>query len=208
MSRRPGPSGHLVNHPSGTLCANPFPASRVWPPPSCRRRRSARAAAAGFTVLETVIAGALLTLFLSSVFVLNGMALRILRSGSETASASQCLQSRVEQIRLSNWSQVTDPAQLKTEVFSTATDASLGLPGLTETLAVAPYVAPGGAASTAGFTLERDARGQVTQTAGGGADLSDHDLVQFTITLRWASWGGRPRQREIVTIISPWGINR
>ena len=62
--------------------------------------------------------------------------MHLLRASAEAANASQSLQQRVEQVRLANWTQLTDPNWVQGTLLNTKTDASVNLPGLIEVLTV------------------------------------------------------------------------
>ena len=160
------------------------------------------------------MASALLILFLTSLFALNSTAMRMLRSASETADASQLLQTRVEQVRLANWTQVTRADWVQENLLPTRTQAAApgtlvhkidtlnDLQGARENVEVAVY--PPAAGSDA-FTVSRDESGNVSNPGG---DLSAKDQVCVHLTVSWTSWGGRTRSRELSTIVSRWGISK
>lgn len=166
-------------------------------PPAGRRRR---ARTAGFTVLEVAVAGALLTLFLSSLFAMNSTVLRMLRSANETSDASQELQTRIEQVRLANWPQITDPSWVQTRLLAQPTDAAGDLRGLSERI---EGWRPG--ASSAAFTVSRNADGSTTST---GSSLTTEEYILVHVNVTWPSWGGRTRSRELVTIVAKGGISK
>lgn len=160
--------------------------------------------AAGFTILETAVASALLVLFLTSLFALNSTVMRMLRSAGETAAASQEAQARVEQVRLATWPQITSSAWVRdTLLTKMTTDAvtSNDLPGMSERIegwrsgATAPA-----------YAVTRNANGTVTATAD--ADLSAENVVFIHVVISWTGWGGRTRSRELVTATTCWGISK
>ena len=115
------------------LQVNQFPLHRaVFLPPSTNRVPAPEASRS----IETAVAAVLITLFLSSLFLLNSMVLRMLRAGNETATASQVLQARAEQIRMANWLNVTDPAYLPNTVLPQVPATAINLSTLTETISV------------------------------------------------------------------------
>ena len=199
--------------PGGTM---PPAALRISPAPALLpgARRSRRG---GFTVVEAAVAGAIIILFLTSLFALNSIVMRLLGSAAETASASQDLQQRVEQARLANWSQVTDPNWIQANLLGTQTDASVNLPGLQETLTVTPYVSPSDSVSAvatapppAPFTVTRTATGTVTVTPAGyasAAAMANQEMVQVDLTILWPGWN-RQRTRALTTLVSRWGISK
>ena len=168
-------------------------------------------------MIEATVAGAIITLFLTSLFALNSNMIHLLRAASETANASQDLQTRVEQVRLANWNQVTDPTWL-TANFFTQTDQKINLPGMTETMIVTPYssallatyapkVAP------TGFSIKHVTNGSSeTVTCNLSpypytAGLQTLEMVQVDLIISWPSLN-RPRQRSLTTLISQWGISK
>ncbi len=177
--------------------------------PSARRRT----AQGGFTVLEAGVAGTIVTIFLASLFVLNSDMMHLLRAATETANASQDLQQRVEQVRLANWNQITDPNWVQTTLFNTFTDASVNLPGLKETLTVTPYTAPGStpvANVPPPFTVTRNADGTRTVDPAGysaTATLGQQEMVRIDLSANWPSLS-RTRTRSLTAMISRWGISK
>lgn len=184
-------------------------------------------AAAGFTVLETAVAAALLMLFLTSLFALNSTVMRMLRSANETTAASQELQTRIEQVRLANWMQISQsgtpaaPAGSVCAVLAIRTDALGDLPGIKESIQAIRYVDPlsfdasgNVVLPAASFTVERDENGALTvRGASGGISatsisLGTEEKFFVRVAVSWTSWGGRARSRELVTVVSRWGISK
>lgn len=202
--------GHhpLVNRPA------PARLAVVGPPflPIRGRKLGRARARAGFTILETTIASALLAVFLTSLFALNSTVIRMLRSANEAAYASQELQCRVEQIRMTSWVQVTNPATVRT-LFARPTDATLDLLDLTEALLVRPYSYDLPAQSPA-FKFQRAPDGTVTPATDGpaatGVDLSDPGvaMIRLDFSVTWRSWGGRMRSRALTTVVSRMGVSK
>ena len=159
------------------------------------------------------MAGAVVTVFLASLFALNSSMMHLLRAAAEAANASQDLQQRVEQVRLANWNQVTDPTWVQSNLFNNKTDASVNLPGLTETLTVTPFTAPSStppANPAPPFTVTRDADGNVTVSPVGyasAAALGQQEMVQIDLSVTWPSIY-RTRTRGLTTLVSRWGISK
>ena len=181
--------------------------------PTLRRPRVSRRSQAGFTILEAGVAGAIVTLFLSSLFALNSNMMHLLRASAEAANASQSLQQRVEQVRLANWTQLTDPTWVQGSLLNTMTDASVNLPGLTETLTVTPYTSPSSAPAAnppPGFTVTRNPDGTVTANPAAyayTAMLAQQEMLEVDLTVTWPSLY-RTRTRSLTTLISIWGISK
>ena len=194
---------------SGVRFPGPAMTASSLPRRPADRRRSQR----GFTVLEAGVAGAIVTLFLASLFALNSNMMHLLRASAEAANASQSLQQRVEQVRLANWTQLTDPAWIQANLLNSKTDASVNLPGLTETLTVAPYTSPSSAPAASPpppFTVTRNPDGTVgvnPATYGYTAALAQQEMLEIDLTVTWPSLY-RTRTRTLTTLVSIWGISK
>ncbi len=181
--------------------------------PSGALRRGRRASRAGFTILEAGVAGAIVTVFLAALFSLNSNMMHLLRASAEAANASQHLQARVEQVRLSNWTQITDPVWIQGNLLNLRTDASVNLPGLTETLTVTPYTSPSSVAVASPpppFTVTRNADNSVTVNPAGYAStvaLTHQEMLQIDLSVTWPSLY-RTRTRALTTLVSQWGISK
>ncbi len=190
-----------------------FPIDR---PARSRRalRRGTRGSQAGFTILEAGVAGAIVTLFLAALFALNSDMMHLLRAAAEATNASQSLQQRVEQVRLANWTQLTDPTWVQGSLLNTRTDASVNLPGLTETLTVTPYTSPSSAAPAISppppFTVTRNPDNSVTVNPASYAYtsvLARQEMLQIDLSVTWPSLY-RTRTRSLTTLVSQWGISK
>ena len=184
------------------------PAAACRPPfrPSLRR--------GGFTVIEAAVAGAIIVLFLTSLFALNSTVMRLLGSAAETANASQHLQQRVEQVRLANWNQITDPSWLQANLLAAKTDAAVNLPGMQESVTITPYLSPSSATPATPppgyFTVKRDPTGQLTVTPTGYSSaglMAKQEMVQVDVSVTWPGWT-RSRTRILTTLVSRWGISK
>ena len=181
--------------------------------PAFRPTHPSRRSQAGFTVLEAGVAGAIVTLFLASLFALNSNMMHLLRAAAEAANASQSLQQRVEEVRLANWTQITDPTWVQGSLLHTITDASVNLPGLTETLTVSPYTSPSStpaASPPPGFTVMRNPDGTVTANPAAyayTAALARQEMLEVDLTVTWPSLY-RTRTRSLTTLVSIWGISK
>lgn len=187
------------------------PASNHLPSKRCFRRRRARWA---FTVLEAAFAGAIVTVVLSGLFVLQSNMMRMLNASTETANASAHLQARVEQVRLANWPQLTDPVWVQANLLKSPTSADVNLPGLSETYTVAPYQSPSSDAPAVlpppPFTVTRQANGKLSVSPAGynaSAALSTQEMLQVDLSITFPSLG-RTRTRSQCLLVSPWGISK
>ncbi len=180
----------------------------------CPRLPHWRAAQGGFSVLEAAVAGAIAVILLAGLFVLNSDVMRLLRSSTEAANASQHLQTRVEQVRLANWNQLTDPTWVQGTLLANPTDADSNLSGLSETFTITPYPSPCSSPSNVSppppFTVTRQADGSTSVAPSGygySTVLANQEMLRIDLAITWPSWG-RTRTRTQTTLISPWGISK
>lgn len=75
-----------------------------------KRERTAGKTAAGFTLVETLVAMALGSVMIAALYSSFGAGFSAIRAAREDLQATQILLNRVERIRLCTWSQVTNPA--------------------------------------------------------------------------------------------------
>ncbi len=160
------------------------------------------------------MAGAIVTVVLSGLFVLQSNMMRMLSASTETTNASAHLQTRVEQIRLANWPQLTDPGWVQANLLKSPTDADVNLPGLSETYTITPYQSPSSGAPAATppppFTVTRDGKGALTVSPAGysySALLANQEMLQVDLSINFPSLG-RTRTRAQSLLISPWGISK
>ncbi len=178
--------------------------------PSASRHR----ARSGFTVLEAAFASAIVTVVLSGLFMLQSNMMRMLSASTETTNASAHLQTRVEQVRLANWPQLTNPGWVQANLLKTPTDADVNLPGLSETYTVTPYQSPSSGAPAVTppppFTVTRQANGTVTVNPAGYSYttlLANQEMLQIDLSITFPSLG-RTRTRAQSLLISPWGVSK
>ena len=164
--------------------------------------------------METVVATAIVAVLLSGLFVLQSDMMRMLHSSTETTNASAHLQTRIEQARLANWSQLSDPVWVSSNLLQIPTDADVNLPGLTEIYTVTPWQSPCSGAPAATppppFTVTRNSDGTLTTSPAGysySLPLSQREMLKIDLGVTWPSLG-RTRTRVQSMLISPWGISK
>ena len=177
---------------------------------SAPRHRARR----GFTILEAAFAGAIVTVLLSGLFMLQSNMMRMLSSSTETTNASVHLQTRAEQVRLANWPQLTDPSWVQANLLNGPTDADVNLPGLSETYTVTPYQSTSSGAPAVAppppFAVTRKPDGTLTVSPAGyssSALLASQEMLQIDLSITFPS-RGRTRTRAQSLMISPWGISK
>ncbi len=162
------------------------------------RRVSAKS---GFTLIETIVAAAIATIFLASLFTMNMAAMDTIRCAKESIAASQILQQRMESLRIANWHEVTDASWLSANLLNTDIPGSAQLKSLVETLTLVPY-----GSTNIGNT-------QLTRTSGAATIVSQNTglLAESAVKVIWTvSYTGAPNgravSRQIVAILADGGV--
>lgn len=155
----------------------------------------------GFTLLDSVLACAMLALALGAVFTVSSHALQTLRLAKDETVASQVLQQRLEQLRIANWQRVSDPTWLRDNILNVEADGGFGLAALKETVAIVPY----NSTSVNGNVFTR--QNYLAAAGAGNTDL----LAERTVRIQWTlDWNGvpknRPHRREAVIILAKGGV--
>ena len=171
--------------------------------PQSRAHASLRGAA-GFTLIETTLAIAMLALFISMLMVMNSNMLGLLRTSKDNVSASQALQERVEQMRIANWLQITDADYLANNVFATGTGSTASLAGPVETITISAY--PPKTGSTAAQLIRKD---NATRVVTSNSTLQDERMVRVDLSLTWQGFPrNRQRIRATTALIAKGGITK
>jgi hypothetical protein len=155
----------------------------------------------GGAIIETMVAMAIVAMFLSGVHLTNSQVMAQARSSLESVSATRDLSGRTEQLRASTWSQVTDSAFLKDTLLAVASDAGGDLGNLVETIEV---TAPTGAAVP--IKVRRNSNGAVTIVNAGDGTMHNQPSARIDVTADWTGKGGRSRKRQATLIVGQGGI--
>ena len=160
--------------------------------------RPSRGFIGAFTLVEVMVAMMLSVLALTAFYASSGQAVRVVKSGKETALASQLLQERIEALRSASlWSSITTPAGVRA-VLNNATVTASNLPGVTETVTVASYPAGG-----TPIVVTRSPGGTFSTS---GASLSAQKCVKVTLQVSWTGVANTARSRQIATLIAKGGL--
>jgi type II secretory pathway pseudopilin PulG len=162
------------------------------------RATEMRRRAMAFTLAEVIVAVTVGLLALGIFYTSASKAIQLVRSGKQTADASQLLQMRLETIRLTSpWANITTAAGLQS-IITTAAPSAANFPGVTETYLVTPY--PSG---TGSLTVTRSPSGTMSSR---GSDLSAQKCVQVEATLTWKGINSASKQCQLVTILTKGGL--
>src|SRR3954471_4339653 len=100
--------------------------------------RGRRAAIAAFSLVENVLACAIVALGLAGTYTLNSQSMGVLRMAKEESFASQVLQQRIEHLRIANWQRISSPIWIRDHILNASADGGNSLRGLTETVTLTP----------------------------------------------------------------------
>jgi hypothetical protein len=180
------PSAHEIDNP-------------VVPKPRLRHRCS------GAVIVEALAAAMIIGLFMGGLFEMNAFNVRTVRAAKETVAGSLVLQERLDQVRNTKWTTVSDTTYLQS-VLSTAAASSGALPQLTEQITVSAYPAVSPTPTPAVVTRAPDG---TTAIVSSNSALSSLPAVRADVTISWlSSPRGKTRTRTLCTIIAEGGIVR
>ena len=150
-----------------------------------------------FSLIEVLVSITLSAISLTTFYASAGQAIRIVKSGKDTANASQLLQQRIEVFRSTpQWTKVTTPTGIAA-LMTPMADSAVNIPGPTETVTVNSYPTPG-----TPIVVTRTAAGAITRS---GANLDTQKCVKLTIRVT-QTVSGRTRARELSTILTKGGL--
>jgi Tfp pilus assembly protein PilV len=157
---------------------------------------------AAWTLIEAVVALAVLGLGISGVLAINSRVLSQLRSTRQTTAATHALQERMDATRRATWLQLTDVTYLSRTILGIPAAAAAELPNLIEEVEVANYP-PGGLSANA---ARREANGTTSVTSTNVNQGTDARAVRVLCRLTWTGANGSRRTRENTTIVAKDGI--
>ncbi len=150
------------------------------------------------------MASAVTLVGLMGCFASSAKIMDLIVSARQQAAAAHALQERVEQVRSSNWEQVTDRVYITSNDFlGTANSSSNLLPGLTESVTVTPWPPPAGV-----FPTMMGNRSGTTVTALGDTSLKDNRAVRMDLTMSWMPKTNVRRTYSTSVIVARGGVLR
>lgn len=150
---------------------------------------------AGVTLLEAMVAVALLASFFASIFELNAVCLRYIDASKESVAALQSVNDRCETLRNLAFTDLTNSSYLQNLLAAPANTSDFCRKG-TEVIALKAYPSANGVTQ-----LTRTPDGTVTVNSTA-TDLGN-TLVQVDVSTSWnMTLGGRARSEQTTTIVS------
>lgn len=183
------------------------------------------ASRSGFTIVELVVAAALLAIAMGGLFQLSVHSLRLLKTQSESASAAGAIQEHVDFLRDQTWGTLTssfnytdytynmfDPATGQSTptqwvgILKTLPSSATSLKSATEKITISAYGASGTPPAPIVLTITS---GTMTVSPTEGTNLSTQKMVKVDIRLSWnQALSNRPRAQEASFIIAKNGVGK
>lgn len=157
----------------------------------------------GFTLTEALISLAVGLVTLTGIMTMNSQALKMVQSNRQSSAATLCLQERVEQLRLGNWSQMTASSFLRDKFLNVPVSSSAPLSGLVERVTISAYP---GTTGTTPIVVER-ANG-VARIISDNPSLAGQTLARVDLRVSWQGDVNRNRVRESVAVIAKTGVTQ
>jgi hypothetical protein len=149
----------------------------------------------GTTLVEVVVAAALVAVFFASIFELNAMCLRLIDVSKESLAALQSVQDRSETLRNLSFSDLTNTAVVQ-NLMATAANPAPFSQKATEVVKISKYPTPNGVTQ---FT--RSSNGTVVNNSVA-TDLGI-ELLKVDVAVSWRmTLGGRARTEQTSCIVS------
>ena len=154
---------------------------------------------AGTTLVETLVAVALVAGLFVSIFEINGVCLRYIKSSKNNVAALQAVQDRLEQLRNLKFSSLTSASSVQSLMATPANGSEFLARNPTEVVTLSAYPTPDGTNTT--ITLS--AGGSSATINSTDSKLSNATLVKVNVTYTWTeALGGRSRSEQSETIVS------
>lgn len=153
-------------------------------------------AQAGFTLVEVVVAAALVAVFFASIFEVNALCLRYISASKENVGATQAVHDRLELLRNADFSTLTTASSMKGLLGQPANSSPLAQKAV-ETVTVSNY--PSGNPT---ITYTRNVAGAVSSIPAT-ADFASSTLVKVDVADQWpARFGNRTGTAQTSTVIA------
>jgi Tfp pilus assembly protein PilV len=156
----------------------------------------------GTTLVEVMVAVLVTAAFFSSIFEINAICLNYISSSKENIAGIECVQDRLEQLRNTDFTTLTDTAGMTTFLTTPPNSSSLPLKA-TETVIIRTFT--NGAPTTPSVTFTRTPGASVapSHSPSGTVSFGSNTIVQVDVRYNWtATFGGRSCIEQSSTIIA------
>jgi len=146
-----------------------------------------------------MMGAALVAVAFISIFEVNGVCLRYIKSSKNNLAVFQGVQDRLEQMRNMSFANLTDASYLQSLMAAPANGSEFLARSPTEVLTLSAYPTPD--ASDTQLTLSAGAASATINSTD--SNLANAKLVKINVTYTWTeALGGRARSEQSETIIS------
>jgi hypothetical protein len=155
----------------------------------------------GTTMVETMVAIALVAAFFATIFEVNAVCLRYIDASKESVAALQGVEGRVEALRNLDFTSLTNASFVQNLMINPADGSDFAKTKPTETVTIWNYDTVNKIKlSGTGFAITRPAGATVTPSITLLSSLTNVVLVKVKYT--WTMLGGRSGSEQTETIIS------
>ncbi len=173
--------------------------------PSVETAPGALARGDAFTLIETVVAVAVVVVGFLGLFGTVLQAGKMVSAAEEDALVFSGLEQRADQLRLLQWPELTDGTGITGTVWTARPEALAGVTVSQETFTISPCDVAG--TQTLNATWNGTASPTISFT--GGTPLSAASAVKAVATLTWTGRRSqRAQTRSLVTVISRGGLSK
>lgn len=159
---------------------------------------------AGSTLVEAMLALAIVALAFSSLFMVYSTGLGMVRSQQENVHATLLLEQRCAALRAASWTSLSDADRLKQTVYQTASPSESHLPQLIEEISLRPYALTPPTATP--LILHYEPGSAPITTSPATTALTSATCIRADISLSWKSRKGRTtRQTSLVLSLGGTG---
>lgn len=154
---------------------------------------------AGITLVETLMAATIVIGAFISIFEVNGVCLRYIKSSKNNMAALQGVQDRIEQLRNLSFTDLTNATTVQSLMAAPANGSEFLARIPTEVVTLSAFPTPN--ASNTQIALPAGA--SLATVNSTDANLAKATLVKVNVTYTWnEALGGRSRTEQSETIIS------
>jgi hypothetical protein len=153
----------------------------------------------GTTLVEALVGVSIVAGFFVSIFEVNGICLRYIKSSKNNASVFQGVQDRLEQLRNASFTNLTSASYVQGLMATPANGSEFLARSPTEVVTLSAYPTPD--ATNTQITLSAGASSATINSTD--TNLSNATLVKVNVTYTWTeTLNGRPRSEQSETIIA------
>lgn len=158
-----------------------------------------------------MVAMCLMLFALVGIYTMQAQSLRIVQSAHDSSAASQVLQQRLEQMRVTAYDTVATASGLTTLMNGTAgatqsEQAMTAVKNFQETVKLSRYPRPGVSPTPVPATITVTRSGNTATSSGVTTDLSAESQLKAQLLIAWTDRQGS-HQREFTSVISRGGLS-